>query len=148
MANGPQLTTAPFTDKRCIHTSRQDRLLCLTLIVFSLSVPKQQEVYPNSSGSTGVSGVSRLNDVLQLPDRPKQISSQFPRILYNREQKSVYLAARRKKKKAHVSVLSVNLKKMQVLQFFWQLHQAFSFGIVVWDYNLLRHGNWGELGPF
>ena len=60
----------------------------------------------------------------------------------------MYLAARRKKKKAHVSVLSVNLKKMQVLQFFWQLHQAFSFGIVVWDYNLLRHGNWGELGPF
>ena len=28
-----------FSDKRCVHTSRQDRLLCLTLIVFSLSVP-------------------------------------------------------------------------------------------------------------
>ena len=33
MANGPQLTTVPFSDKRCVHTSRQDRLLCLTPIV-------------------------------------------------------------------------------------------------------------------
>ena len=53
MANGPQLTTVPFSDKRCVHTSHQDRLLCLTLIVFSLSVPKQQEVHPNSSERTG-----------------------------------------------------------------------------------------------
>ena len=72
MANGPQLTTVPFSDKRCVHTSRQDRLLCSTLIIFSLSVPKQQEVYPNSSERTGDSRVSRLKDVLQLPDGPKQ----------------------------------------------------------------------------
>ena len=72
MANGPQLTTVPFSDKGCVHTSRQDRLLCLTLIVFSLSVPKQQEVHPNSSERTGDSRVSRLKDVLQLPDGPKQ----------------------------------------------------------------------------
>ena len=39
---------------------------------FLTSVPKQQEVYPNSSGSTGDSRVSRLKDVLQLPDGPKQ----------------------------------------------------------------------------
>ena len=37
---------------------------------------------------------------------------------------------------------------MEVLQFFSQLNQAFSFGIVVWDSKLFRHGNWGELGPF
>ena len=54
------------------YTSRQDRLLCLTLIVFSLSVPKQQEVHPHSSERTGDSRVSRLKDVLQLPDGPKQ----------------------------------------------------------------------------
>ena len=62
----------PFSYKRCFYTSRQDRLLCLTLIVFSLSVPKQEEVHPNSSECTGDSRVSRLKDVLQLPDRPKQ----------------------------------------------------------------------------
>ena len=56
----------------------------------------------------------------------------------------MYLAAPRKLK---VSVLSANLKKMEVLQFFSQLHQAFSFGTVVWDSKLLRHGNWGQLGP-
>ena len=39
-------------------------------------------------------------------------------------------------------------KKMKVLQFFSLLNQAFSFGIVVWDSKLLRHSNWGELGPF
>ena len=72
MANGPQLTTVPYSDKRYVHTSRQDRLLCLTLIVFSLSVPKQQEVHPHSSERTGDSRVSRLKDVLQLPDGPKQ----------------------------------------------------------------------------
>ena len=33
MAKGPQLTTVPFSDRRCIHTSCQDRLLCSTLIV-------------------------------------------------------------------------------------------------------------------
>ena len=65
-------STVPFSDKRCVHTSRQDRLLCLTLIVFSLSVPKQREVPPNSSERTGDSRVSRLKDVLQLPDWPKQ----------------------------------------------------------------------------
>ena len=37
---------------------------------------------------------------------------------------------------------------MEVLQFFLQLNQVFSFGIVVWDSKLLKHGNWGELGPF
>ena len=72
MANGPQLTTVPFSDKRSVRTSRQDRLLCLTLIVFSLSVPKQHEGHPNSSGSTSDSRVSRLKEVLQLPDGPKQ----------------------------------------------------------------------------
>ena len=35
MANGPQLTTLPFWDQRCVHASRQDRPLCLTLIVSS-----------------------------------------------------------------------------------------------------------------
>ena len=34
------------------------------------------------------------------------------------------------------------------LQFFLQLNQVFSFRIVVWDSKLLKHGNWGELGPF
>ena len=28
-----QLTAVPFSEQRCVHTSRQDRLLCLTLIV-------------------------------------------------------------------------------------------------------------------
>ena len=37
---------------------------------------------------------------------------------------------------------------MEVLQFFSQLNQTFSFGIVVWNSKLLRHSNWGELGPF
>ena len=37
---------------------------------------------------------------------------------------------------------------MEVLPFLSQLDQAFFFGIVVWDSKLLRHGNWGELGPF
>ena len=58
----------------------------------------------------------------------------------------MYLVALRK---LTVSVLSANLKKkMEVLPFFLQLHQAFSFGIVVWDSKLLRHSNWGKLGPF
>ena len=70
----------------------------------------------------------------------------FPRILYDREQKSVCLAALRK---LTVSVLSANLKKkMEVLPFFLQLHQAFSFEIVVWGSKLLGHSNWGKLGPF
>ena len=51
-------------------------------------------------------------------------------------------------KKLTVSVLSANFKKMEVLPFFSQLHQAFSFEIVVWDSKLLRHSNWGKLGPF
>ena len=72
MANGPQLTTVTYSDKRCVHASRQDRLLNLTLIVFSLSVPKQQEVHPHSSERTGDSRVFRLEDVFQLPDGPKQ----------------------------------------------------------------------------
>ena len=57
----------------------------------------------------------------------------------------MYLAALRK---LTVSVLSANLRKMEVLPFFSQLHQAFFFGIVVWDSKLLRHSNWGKLGPF
>ena len=47
-----------------------------------------------------------------------------------------------------MSVLSANFKKMEVLPFFSQLHQAFSFEIVVWDSKLLRHSDWGKLGPF
>ena len=39
---------------------------------FLASLPKQQEVHPNSSERTGDSRVSRLKDVLQLPDGPKQ----------------------------------------------------------------------------
>ena len=39
-------------------------------------------------------------------------------------------------------------KKMEILQFFFLLNQAFSFGIVVLDSKLLRYSNWGELGPF
>ena len=35
MANGPQLMTVPFSDQRCVHTSHQVRLLCLTQIVSS-----------------------------------------------------------------------------------------------------------------
>ena len=35
MANGPQLKTVLFWDKRCVHTSRPDQLLCSTLIVSS-----------------------------------------------------------------------------------------------------------------
>ena len=31
---------------------------------------------------------------------------------------------------------------MEFLPFFSQLNQAFSFGIVVWETKLLRHGNW------
>ena len=145
MANGPQLMTVPFSDKRCIHTSCQDQLLRLTLIVFSLSVPKQQEVHPNSSDSQTVlvtheypdlrmsfnylTGQNRDNKRAlrgtKLPsllansasidwglrshpavtyrncttsnwgsERQSMISSQFPHILYNREQKSMYLAHR------------------------------------------------------
>ena len=39
-------------------------------------------------------------------------------------------------------------EKMEEMQFFSQLNQAFSLGILVWDSKLLKHGNWGELGPF
>ena len=39
-------------------------------------------------------------------------------------------------------------EKMEVLQFFSVLNQAFSFGIVVWDSKLLRHSNCSELGLF
>ena len=39
-------------------------------------------------------------------------------------------------------------EKMEVLQIFLLLNQAFSFGIVVWDSKLLTHSNWGKLGPF
>ena len=39
-------------------------------------------------------------------------------------------------------------EKMEVLQFFSQLNQMFSFGIGDWDSKLLKHGNWGKLGPF
>ena len=39
-------------------------------------------------------------------------------------------------------------EKMEVLQFFSQLNQAFSFGIVFWDSELIRHGNWGQLSFF
>ena len=38
-------------------------------------------------------------------------------------------------------------EKMEVLQFFSQLNQAFFFGIVFSDSKLLRHGNWDKLGP-
>ena len=51
-------------------------------------------------------------------------------------------------RKLTVSILSANFKRMEVLPFFSQLHQAFSFEIVVWDSKLLRHSNWGKLGPF
>ena len=44
--------------------------------------------------------------------------------------------------------ISANFKKMEVLPFFSQLHQAFSFEIVVWDSKLLRQSNWGKRGPF
>ena len=47
-----------------------------------------------------------------------------------------------------MSVLSANFKKMEVLPFFSQLNQAFSFKIVVWGSKLLRHSNWGKLRPF
>ena len=39
-------------------------------------------------------------------------------------------------------------EKKEVLQFFSQLNQVFSFGIVLWDSKLIRHGNWDKLGPF
>ena len=44
-----------------------------------------------------------------------------------------------------MGILSANSKKMEVLKFFPFLNQAFFFGIVVWDSNLLRHStcNWG-----
>ena len=45
-----------------------------------------------------------------------------------------------------IGILSV--EKMEVLQFFLQLNQAFSFGIVFWDSKLISHANWGKLGPF
>ena len=48
----------------------------------------------------------------------------------------MYLAALRK---LTVSVLSANLKKMEVLPFFLRLHQVYSVRIVVWDSKLLRH---------
>ena len=47
-----------------------------------------------------------------------------------------------------MGVLSANLKKMEVLQFFSQLNQAFSFGIVFWDSKLISDGNWGKVDPF
>ena len=47
-----------------------------------------------------------------------------------------------------MSVLSANFKKMEALPFFLQLHEAFSLEIVVCDSKLLRHSNWGKLGPF
>ena len=39
-------------------------------------------------------------------------------------------------------------EKMEVLQFLSHLNQALSFGIVVWDSKLLRHGSWGEQQPW
>ena len=39
-------------------------------------------------------------------------------------------------------------QKMEVLQFFSKLNQAFSFRKVFWDSKLIRHGNLGKLDPF
>ena len=47
----------------------------LTLTVFSLSVPKQQEVHPHSSERTDDSRVSKLKDVVQLPGAKTGITS-------------------------------------------------------------------------
>ena len=57
MANGPQLKTVPLSDLRCIHTFRQDQLLCSTPIVSSCAeghfgLSRQQEVPLISSRST------------------------------------------------------------------------------------------------
>ena len=57
MANGPQLKTVPFSDQRCIHTSRPDQLLCSTPIISSSAeehfrLSKQEEVPLISSIST------------------------------------------------------------------------------------------------
>ena len=57
-----------------------------------------------------------------------QFLPNFPRILYNREQKSVYLAARRE---LTVSVLSANSKNGGFAIFLTAINQAFSFRIVV-----------------
>ena len=176
MANGPQLRTVPFLDKRCIHTSRKDRLLCSTLFVSPSAekhfrcqnnkkyIPILREIlvtheYPDLRMSfnylTGQNRDSKralrstklpsllANSALinqGLRSHPavlyqdcttwnwgsechSTISSQFhfpislPNftcILYNREQKSVYLAARRKLK---VSVLSANFKKCRFCNF-------------------------------
>ena len=139
MANGPQLTTVPFSDKRCIHTSRQDGLLCLTLLFShfrcqnnkkyipilrnvlvthecpdlrmsfnylrgqnrdnkrALSSKKLSSLLANSAlidrGLRSHSAVTYQNRTASNwgCERQSTISSQFPRILYNREQKSVYL---------------------------------------------------------
>ena len=135
-------------------------------------MPKQQEVHPNSSRSTGDSQVSRLKDVLQLPDGPKQDKQACPTwyklaiaarelcfvhsrptitaVTYRNRtvRRRVYVWHHGESSRHSKSVLSANLKKIEVLQLVLQLNQAFSFRIVVWDSKLLRHGNWGELGPF
>ena len=159
MANGPEVTTAPFSDQRCIHTSRQHRLLFLTLIVsYSAEkhfrcqnnkyIPVLQEVlltheYPDLRMSFNyLTGQNRDNkralpgtkspllltnsasidqglqsqrlhiEIILLEIEALYVTAQFlpsfPRILYNREQKSVYLVAQGKLK---VSVLSANFKK-------------------------------------
>ena len=142
MANGTQLKTVPFSDQRCIHTSRQGQLLCLTWIVSSSAekhfrcqnnkkyIPILREVlvtheYPDLRMTfTYLTGQNRDNKRVvcstMLPlllansasiDQglrsqryhieivPLQIVAlnvtarflpNFPRILYNREQKCVF----------------------------------------------------------
>ena len=127
----------------------------------ALLVPKQQEVHPNSSGSTNDSRVSRLRmsfnylmaqnrdnkralcgtklpsvlansasikqglrsqwqciEIVPLEIEALYVAAQFlpnfPHILYNREQKSVYMVARRK---LTVNVLSANFKKWRFCHF-------------------------------
>ena len=71
--NGPQLTTVPYSDQRCVHTSRQDRLLCLTPIFFP-SAEKHFWCQNNEKYSPILREVLVTHEYpdFQLPDGPKQ----------------------------------------------------------------------------
>ena len=47
-----------------------------------------------------------------------------------------------------MGILSANWKKWRFCSFSRSLTKCSPSELVVWDSKLLKHGNWGELGPF